>query len=90
MARGRHRKLDRPVGLKVYVPESVYQELQIRLSNPLTGHMVKGALSSLITRQLKQYLSLLNAEEQHRLASTVDIPANPCNNEITSTEPPQT
>lgn len=55
--KGRRPKLDRPVHKRTHIPESVLNEVEILLADPLTGRPRHGAFSALVTMLLKQWLT---------------------------------
>ena len=53
---GRRPKLDRPVHKRIHIPSSVHDEVEIILSDPLSGRPRWGAFSALVTQLLREWL----------------------------------
>jgi hypothetical protein len=56
MARGRKASLDPPVEWTVNVPSSIAVQIDLLLSDPLTGKPRYGARAKLVTALLQHYL----------------------------------
>lgn len=64
--RGRRQNRDKPIEWSVNIPESVANEVELLLSNPLTGKPVYGAKSSLLTTALREWLERHTGKEVER------------------------
>lgn len=62
MTRGRRPLIDRPCGVEVNVPETVWAKVNLLLLDPVTGGRKKGAWSTLVTGLLRKWLE----EQQSR------------------------
>jgi len=56
MARGRKPALDRPIGVEVGIPETVFARVSLVLLDPVTGVRKHGAMSALIVQLLREWL----------------------------------
>ena len=65
--KGRRAKSDRPTARKLWLPESLSNELDILLLNPLTGRTAHGAFSSLVTELLRKWLA------EHRKPTSKEV-----------------
>lgn len=52
----RPRKVDRPIGIEVYVPASLYQKLRDRLYSEVEGRIPHGALTGYVVELLRKDL----------------------------------
>ncbi len=80
MTAGRRPRKDRPVYKRINIPESVCNEVEILLANPLTGEPRYGVWGHLVTQLLKDWLETkrrprdeTRAEPQARAQPVVDL-----------------
>ncbi len=52
----RLRKLDPSVRKHVYIPESITNEIEVLLCDPISGEVRYGSWSDLVTKLLKEWL----------------------------------
>lgn len=83
--RGRKPLLERPVQLKIYLPESLYAILKMELWDPTLETIQYGAVSKLVTQLLRTYL---DNKELTCTTSNSGTPAIPSGLASDEPEPP--
>ena len=56
MPRGRKKNLDRPIGVELHIPETVFARVSLLLFDPVRGARKHGALSALVVGLLREWM----------------------------------
>lgn len=66
------RKVDQSVRKHIYIPESITNEIEVLLCDPISGDVRYGTWSDLVTKLLKEWLETQRKPKQELTPEEVD------------------